>query len=96
MPPSGIMENTNVSKNTAAPFSEALYCKQIMVGNRQMLGLGVPKSEEINALLRDVHDMASRLKSEYGLRMLLEDACMDECGDQLAADTQMQKTQAAF
>ena len=54
-------------------FSEALYCKQVMVGNRQMMGLSVPCSEEINRLLRDIHKMTAFLKDEYGIRLTLED-----------------------
>ena len=58
-------------------FSEVLFCKQIMVSNRRRLGLSIPGSEDINALLQEIYKMAARLRSEYGIKMLLEDIYAD-------------------
>ena len=70
------MKDIIINNTTNDTFSEVLYCKQIMVGNRLLLGLDKPDSEELNALLRDIYEMANLLKEEYGIRLTLEDACI--------------------
>ena len=54
--------------------SEALLCKKMMVENRELLGLESPSSEDLNAVLRDAHALATTFFNEYGIHLFGENA----------------------
>ena len=61
--------------------SEVSRCKEMMIENRELLGLVPQKVEELNSLLSSIHTIALTLFTEYGVQLLLVNAFDDDSGD---------------